>query len=180
MRSLLRGQPRALGAVGAARQWQQTYASSYKKNFRGCSEFSRPIVYLSRKRARACNRRNFSLLRKLLSEQLPVPVTCSNKRVPQKKHKTFGGPNKSFPPPHPRHMEPAWSHKKKATKLWRAWKGEALFSKSDIARRGASTIGEFKRRGRGGKRYCNLPSISNALAVWSSRPESVDSACRLS
>ena len=30
-----------------------------------------------------------------------------------------------------------------------------LFSKFDITRRGASTIGEFKRRGRRGKKYCN-------------------------
>ncbi len=88
----------------------------------------------------------------------------------KKTHKTFGRPNKSFPPPHPRHMlEPAWSHKK-GYKTVGGLKGEVLFSKSDIARRGASTIGEFKRRGTGGKRYCNLPSISCMIfKAWISR-----------
>ena len=41
-----------------------TYASSYNINFRGCSKFVSGAVFLSRKCAKACNRRNFSLLQK--------------------------------------------------------------------------------------------------------------------
>ena len=38
-----------------------------------------------------------------------------------------------------------------------------LFSKFDITRRGASTIGEFKRRGRRGKKYCNY---ANYICIY--------------
>ena len=44
-----------------------------------------------------------------------------------------------------------------------------LFSKFDITRRGASTIGEFKRRGRRGKKYCNYARIITATLSEISR-----------
>ena len=74
-----------------------TYASSYNINFRGCSKFVSGPVFLSRKCAKACNRRNlFSWLQKFflgssMSWAHIAVLTCG---------------------PAPGHMlEPAWSHK---------------------------------------------------------------------
>ena len=92
-----------------------TCASSYNINFRGCSKFVSGAVFLSRKCAKACNRRNFSLLQKfffgqpnvnLLTSQfssvaLP-PVTCSNPPGPTKSLEKLLGARKVFPTPFPR------------------------------------------------------------------------------
>ena len=44
-----------------------------------------------------------------------------------------------------------------------------LFSKFDITRRGASTIGEFKRRGRRGKKYCNYARFHVCLQFYATK-----------
>ena len=62
-----------------------TYASSNNINIRGCSKFVSGPVYLSRKCAKALNRRNCSLLQKFFSGQPHVDVahiavlTCGSK-----------------------------------------------------------------------------------------------------
>ena len=85
-----------------------TYASSYNINFRGCSKFVSGAVFLSRKCAKACNRKNFCCKSFFWTTQCqfahiavlkcgPAPGHMFEPAWPHKKpRKTFRGPE-SFP-----------------------------------------------------------------------------------